>query len=197
MTKVVGLTGGIGSGKSSVLQLFIKKGVVVYIADIEAKNLMNNDKKLIKLLISQFGENTYENGKLNRKYLADKVFTNKKQLQILNAIVHPAVQKHFKKFIKNTNEKFIIYENAILFENGFDLNCDVIITVTAPLNERLERVIQRDSLTKEQVLQRMKNQWDEEKKIERSHYVIYNINWEETVTQFEEIYQKLSALFKS
>ncbi len=197
MTKVVGLTGGIGSGKSRVLNLFTEKGIDVYVADIEAKKLMNHDAKLIKQLVSEFGVQTFNNGVLNRKYLADKVFNNKEQLNILNAIVHPAVQKHFKNVLKNSKEKFIIYENAILFENGFDSNCDVIITITAPKEERIKRVMLRDQMTSEQVLQRMQNQWEDDKKIEKSDYVIYNNNWEDTVKQAEIIYQKLIQRFKS
>ena len=193
-TKVVGLTGGIGSGKSSVLQLFKNKGVTVYVADMEAKNLMQHDENLMNEIIQAFGEKSYENGVLNRVFLANEVFKNTDKLKILNSLVHPAVQKHFKQFLKEINIPFMIYENAILFEKGFDKNCDYIITITAPKELKISRVMERDSFTKQQVLDRMHNQWEDEAKIQKSDFVIENINWENTVKQVEEIYSKLVKL---
>lgn len=193
-TKVVGLTGGIGSGKSSVLQLFKNKGVTAYVADMEAKNLMQHDENLMNKIIQAFGEKSYENGVLNRVFLANEVFKNTDKLKILSSLVHPAVQKHFKQFLKEINDPFMIYENAILFENGFDKNCDYIITVTATKELKISRVMERDSFTKQQVLDRMHNQWEDEAKIQKSDFVIENIDWQNTVKQVEDIYSKLVKL---
>ena len=150
---VVGLTGGIGSGKTTVAKLFSKfNDVAIYIADIEAKKLMSSSEIIKKKLIKQFGESSFVNQKLNRNYISEIVFNDKEKLSILNAIVHPEVKKHFQDFIKkNIDKTYIIYENAILFENGSNLLCDYIITVYANVNTKIERVILRDSSTKEAV----------------------------------------------
>lgn len=194
---VVGLTGGIGSGKTSVLQIFINKGVPVYIADIEAKRIMQSDTALIKRIKKAFGKETYTNEKkLNRAYLAKQVFGNKEKLNQLNAIVHPAVHADLEAFKKHQKTAFFIYENAILFENGSSEFCDYIITVTAPIAMRIERVVKRDKISKKQVKDRMQHQWDDELKIEKSDFVIYNIDWETTEKEVEKLYKKLTELSK-
>ena len=191
---VVGLTGGIGSGKTSVVQLFIDKGIPVYIADIEAKKLMQSNPKISFQIKSIFGEKSYEKGVLNRSYLAKQVFGNSEKLNQLNAIVHPVVHKDFLAFKKTQKAPYLIYENAILFENGSDSLCDFIITVTAPEKTRIERVVQRDRVSPQEVKNRIQHQWDEQLKSEKSNYVIENINWETTKKIVDDIHQILLEL---
>lgn len=193
---VVGLTGGIGSGKTSVLQLFKNRKIPVYIADLAAKKLMQSDAKLISQITAIFGKQTYKKGRLNRAYLAKQVFGNSEKLKQLNAIVHPAVHLDFEAFIKKQNTTYLIYENAILFENGSDSLCDIIITVIAPLNIRIERVVKRDKVTIQQVKDRMQHQWDDALKAEKSDFVIENIDWETTKKRVAVIHKKLVALSK-
>ena len=164
---IVGLTGGIGSGKTTVANFFSEfDDVAVYIADYEAKKLINTSIEIKEKLIIEFGERSFLNNELNRKYISDIVFKNKTKLAILNSIVHPAVKKHFQEFVKNnSNKKYIIYENAILFESKSDENCNIVITVHVPLKNRIKRVMKRDSTSKKEVLQRIKNQWQDDKKI--------------------------------
>ena len=192
----VGLTGGIGSGKTTVANYFIELGMPVYFADKEAKKLMNSSTKIKNKLINEFGENTYKNGELNRKYLANIVFHNKSKLSIINGIVHPAVAKHFAKWVKKQKTKYVIQENAILFENNTASNFDYIITVTAPVDVKIDRIIKRDSTTKEDVLSRMNNQWDDIKKIEMSDFVINNIELSDTKKQIAKLHKKLSKIEK-
>lgn len=190
---IVGLTGGIGSGKSTIASFFKKfKNIAIYIADEEAKKLMCSTA-LKKQIIDEFGESAYVKDTLNRKYISDIVFNDKAKLKALNAIVHPAVKIHFKNFIiENTAKDYILYENAILFENENDTICDVIICVTIPLNLRIERVIKRDNVTKKEVENRIKNQWKEEKKLLLSNYVIYNFSEEKSAKEVKRIHNILT-----
>ena len=188
---VVGLTGGIGSGKTTVLQLFKDLGVSCYIADVEAKKLMNSSKIIRRHLVKEFGADAYQNNKLNRKYIANIVFDNPEKLKVLNSIVHPKVHKHFLKFIKKAKGKYIVYENAILFESGSYKMCNYIITVTAPLDKRIQRVIKRDNVTKTDVLNRIKNQISEEEKIKKSDFVIVNTDLKKTAKLVVEIHDKI------
>ena len=190
-TKVIGLTGGIGSGKSSVLQLFKDRGVPVYMADAEAKHLMQTNVDLIAKIKKSFGEEAYAEGQLNRTFLAQQVFTNPEKLKTLNALVHPEVRKHFKKYLTSVTKPFVIMENAILFESGFDNQCDYIITVTAPQETKILRVEKRDHISAQKVLERMQNQWDDAVKIARSDFVIENLDWQDTIEQVNDIYEKL------
>jgi dephospho-CoA kinase len=173
---IVGLTGGIGSGKTTVLNFFKEfKDIAVYIADIEAKKLMNTSPIIRNKLIKAFGEEAFSENSINREYLSKVVFKDKQQLQILNNIVHPEVANHFKEFVAiNKDKAYVLYENAILFETKNNLFCDYIITVFSSLEERVSRIIQRDTTTREAVLDRMKNQFSDEKKIQQSHYIINN-----------------------
>ena len=191
---VVGLTGGIGSGKTTVVQFFQEfSNVAVYIADIEAKKLMNSSASIQSKIIKEFGNKSYKNNQLNSDFIADIVFKDKKKLAILNAIVHPEVDKHFQKFIiKNKDKSYILYENAILFENKSNSLCDFIITVSAPLETRIQRVMQRDQSTRETVIDRIKNQWIEDKKTLQSNYIIENTSLENTKNQVLIIHNLLT-----
>ncbi|MFH6959653.1 dephospho-CoA kinase [Flavobacterium aquidurense] len=176
MTKVIGLTGGIGSGKTTIANYFAAMGVPVYIADDEAKKVMQS-ASIIKQIKTAFGDFLFENEILNRAKLAEIVFNDADKLSQLNAIVHPAVKQDFELWL-NENKKcsYVVYEAAILFESGRYKECDVIITVTAPEEVRIERVVKRDNTTREQVLSRMKMQWNDEKRISLSNFVINNSN---------------------
>jgi dephospho-CoA kinase len=191
---IVGLTGGIGSGKTTVAKFFSEfKNISIYTADLEAKKLMNSSKIIKDNLIKEFGELAFVNQKLNRKYIAEIVFKDKEKLANLNAIVHPEVKINFQEFVKNNSKKdYIIYENAILFESKSNLICDIIITVFADINTKILRVIDRDSSTKKEVLNRMKNQWQEDKIILQSNYIIYNELLDETKWQVNKIHNILT-----
>ncbi len=174
MTKIVGLTGGIGSGKSTVLNLFRKRGVAVYVADIGAKKLMNEHSQLKKEIINLLGKKSYSDGVLNRKWIARQVFNNPHKLKELNHLVHPRVREDFLSFVKKSTNDIVIYEAAILFESGSDTLCDFVITVTASEEERIKRVVKRDNCTEEEVRKRIKNQMSDEERIKKSDFVIYN-----------------------
>ena len=176
MAKIIGLTGGIGSGKTTIANYFAEMGVPLYIADDEAKKVMQSEK-IVKQIKLAFGDSLFENDVLNRAKLAEIVFNDADKLATLNAIVHPAVKEDFELWLlKNKKYHYVIYEAAILFESGRYKDCDVVVTVIAPEEMRIERVIKRDKTTREQVLSRMKMQWDDEKRISLSNFVINNSN---------------------
>lgn len=191
---IVGITGGIGSGKSTVVKLLAKyPNTAIYTADEEAKKLMNSSKIIADKLILEFGNETYQNGELQRDFLSKIVFQNPEKLAILNSIVHPEVRNHFQNFIKlNQDKLLIIYENAILFESKSNLICDVIITVFASLLVRIERVMQRDHCLNEAVVSRIKNQLNEEIKMLQSNYIIINDTIEHTENQVKYIHNILT-----
>ncbi len=176
MTKIIGLTGGIGSGKTTIANHFLAAGIPVYIADDEARKIMQL-AEIIAEIKKIFGTSIFENDILNRKKLAAIVFNNPEKLELLNLIIHPAVKKHFENWvIKHGMSPFVIYETAILFESGSYKNCDLIITVTAPIESRIQRVIQRDNTTRENVLKRINSQWNDEQRMSKSDFVIENIS---------------------
>ena len=192
MTKIIGLTGGIGSGKTTIAKHFASLGVPVYIADDEAKKLMDNPE-IIEKLQTVFGNEIIENEKIDRKALAQIVFQNPKKLKKLNSIIHPAVKKHFTDWLSaHKNHPIIIKEAAILFESGSYKDCGAIITVTSPLEERINRVMKRDNATRETILHRINNQWTDEQRISKSDYIITNISVNEALTQAEEILKTLN-----
>jgi dephospho-CoA kinase len=187
MTKIIGLTGGIGSGKTTIANYFYSLGIPIYIADDEAKKLMNS-VEIKDAIINTFGEAIVENGNLNREKLAKIVFDNPEDLKKLNAIIHPAVKSHFKKWLLQHKKAMnIIYEAAILFESGSFKNCDYIITVTAPIESRIERVIKRDNTSKEKILKRIAAQWTDAQRILKSDFIIQNDNSKETQQQIQKI----------
>ena len=191
MTKVLGLTGGIGSGKTTVASLFFALGVPVYNADNEAKKLMNESPKIRTKIIALFGVNAYSNGLLNRSYIAQLVFKDKNKLDALNQIIHPAVAAHYSTWLTTQTYPYVVKEVAILFELGAENQFDFILTVTAPKQSRIDRVMQRDAKTSEEVLSIMKNQWDEALKIKKSDFVIHNIDTQLTAKEVEEIHVKI------
>ncbi|WP_339835720.1 dephospho-CoA kinase [uncultured Flavobacterium sp.] len=187
MTKIIGLTGGIGSGKTTVANYLKAKGIPVYIADLEARKITES-KKVINQIEKVFGVDVIENNKVNRAVLATIVFKDKEKLAQLNAIIHPEVKKHFKKWLKSKIDcKFVVKESAILFESGSYENCDAIILVTAPLETRIERTMKRDNVDRESVLQRINNQMPEEEKKIKSDYIIQNTSLKDTHIQLDEL----------
>jgi len=171
----IGLTGGIGAGKSTVASIFKVLGVPVFDADATAKNLLNTDLVLREQVITAFGSETYKNGLLDRKYLATLVFNNSEQLAKLNALVHPATIAAMEKWAFGfTDRPYIIKEAALLFEAGTHEGLDYIIGVTAPVELRIARVMQRDHVLREEVLGRMQHQLDDTEKMKRCNFVIDN-----------------------
>ena len=173
---LVGLTGGIGSGKSTVINHFKELGVNCYQADKEAKKLMDSDQDLIKKIQSSFGDNIYINSKLDRKKLASIVFNNKEKLDLLNSLVHPAVNNHFISYCIGLKDVYIIKEVAIIFETKTQDKFDKIILVKAPKKERINRIINRDKCNRQDAIDRINNQIDDEDKVDKSDYIIENIN---------------------
>jgi dephospho-CoA kinase len=171
----IGITGGIGSGKSIVCEIFEKLNVSVYNADFKAKILTNEDIQIRKKLISRFGNSLFKNNQLDRKKLADIIFTDEEELEFVTSIIHPAVKADFEKWCKqHATEPYIIEEAALLFESGNYKYMDKMVTVYAPEALRLKRVMLRDKMTPEQVKNRMKNQLTDEEKMKRSDFLIYN-----------------------
>ena len=192
--KIIGLTGGIGSGKTTVAKLFEELGVPVYNSDLKAKKLMQNSKELRTAVIDLLGKESYVLQKLNKKYIADKIFDDKELLQKLNAIVHPAVRQDFIKWAKRKSAPYVIQEAAILFENNSYMTFDKIILVKAPKEVRVQRVLTRDAISEKEILTRMENQWDDSKKIPLADYVIENTDLEMTKIQVEKIHHELTKM---
>ena len=191
--KIIGLTGGIGSGKSTVLELFKNLGVKTYSADESAKKLVNTDPNLINLLKSSFGINIYHKGLLNTRKLSKIVFEDTEKLKLLNSIIHPAVARDFKLFLNSINEDYIVKEAAIIFETKSENNYDKIIFIQSPLEIRIERVIMRDNISREEVMKRINNQLDENLIIDKCDYVISNENKEDLEDKVLSIHLDLKA----
>ena len=191
--KIVGLTGGIGSGKSTVLNLFKGYGVKTFSADLSAKKLVNSDIILINLIKDSFGNDIYKNNILDSKKLSRIVFNNPDKLKTLNSIIHPAVASDFKDFLDMNKDHYIIKEAAIIFETKSEKNYDKIILVRAPLEKRIERVMERDKVSKKEVMKRIDNQLDESSIIDKCDYIIDNYNEEDLNEIVLNIHQELSV----
>ncbi|MCB6099364.1 dephospho-CoA kinase [Flavobacterium psychrophilum] len=194
MTKIIGLTGGIGSGKTTIVRLFEAEGIPVYIADDEAKKIMILPET-IHLVGECFGQEVIVNHQIDRKKLSEIVFNHPEKLKELNKIIHPLVKKHFDNWVKKQKSPFVIKETAILFESGSYKYCDQIITVIASEETRVNRVMLRDKCTKEAVLERIKNQYTDSQKTSKSDYIIENENLNEAKLQFSGILKKLKNLY--
>lgn len=191
MTKIIGLTGGIGSGKTTIARYFQDLGFPVYIADEQGKKITNTPE-VLESIKTVFGNEVFDEGILNRAKVSKIVFDNPEKLQKLNAIIHPALAKNFKKWVlKHHNFPYVVKEAAILFESGSYKDCDLIISVVAPLELRIERVMKRDLVTRESVLKRINNQWSDEKRKQNSQYIIENIDLIEAKCQVDEILKKV------
>lgn len=191
----IGITGGIGSGKSTVSAAFVFLGVPYYPSDQRAKWLMNNMPDLIRKIQKIFGEQAYNKEGLNRKWIAQQVFANPGLLQELNHVVHPAVEKDYEEFCEfHKNAPYTLKEAAILFESGSYKGLDKIILVVSPLELRIQRVMERDKLSREEVLKRIENQLSDEEKISKSDYVIQNDGEESILLQVLEIHKQLLSI---
>ena len=193
-TKIIGLTGGIGSGKSTMAAYFASLGVPVYIADEEAKKILYLPEAVNEVR-EAFGEDVFTNGLPDRAKLAGVVFNSPEKLTVLNNIIHPKVRQHFAEWLKlYKSQNFVIKEAAILFESGSYKECDHIILVTAPKELRIQRVMKRDGVTAAQVKERMSHQWEEEKKMELSDYIIENIDLKTAKNKAHSIFLELRKM---
>ena len=192
----VGLTGGIGSGKSHISKIFCRLGVPIYDSDSATKELYQTNQQLKNELICAFGEQTYDaNGVLNRKYLGELVFSDKNNLELINEIVHPEVKLDFEKWLmKNSEAHYIIKEAAILIESKAYLQLDKIIVVSAPINLRINRVMKRDNTTKSEVNKRIKNQLPEKELLSYADYVVINNETDALLPNILTIHNQLLKL---
>ena len=193
---VVGLTGGIGSGKTTIAKLLELKGIPVYDSDKRAKYLMHNSTEIRTALKLEFGDEVYSEEVLNREYLAKIVFGNKDKLKTLNSIVHPVVAKDFQDWIAEQDTEIVVKEAAILFESGAYKTCDVNVTVHTDVEERIERVQKRDGVTREQVLSRINNQWTDEQRNEKSDIIIKNNDVDPTEVNVKKLVEELKDRIK-
>ena len=186
----VGLTGGIGSGKSTVAKIFEVLGIPVYYADDAAKQIMNTDKQLKAALVKNFGEKTYQGGQLDRAYLASVVFADKQKLELLNSLTHPATIRDANRWMLEQTSPYIIKEAALLFESGANKYLDHTIGVYAPAELRIQRAMQRDNATREEILQRMTRQMDEDIKMKLCEFIITNDEQELVTPQVLKLHEQ-------
>lgn len=196
--KIIGITGGIGSGKTTVCLIFENLGIPVYYADIQAKKLMNNNQLLKKKIKNLLGDDAYfANGKLNRAYVGDKIFSDKGLLAQINTLVHPVVQEDSKRWAEQftrENTPYVLKEAALLVENGSYKSLDGLIVVTCPEDIRIQRVIKRDKTTFEAVMKRLKSQLPESDKVKVADFIVNNDGKNALVPQVWKIHQKLSKI---
>jgi dephospho-CoA kinase len=191
--KIIGLTGGMGSGKSIVARFLEYREIPVYDSDKEAKRIISDSPLIHKLLVEKFGEEIYVNEKLNKILLSYLLFHNEKNLKFANSVIHPEVKKDFIQWKAQFQAKpFTVIETAILFESGFDKDVDLVINIAAPRELRIERVQKRDKLTRESILYRMRNQLTEEERKKKADYTIINDNYQAILPQIENILSKLN-----
>jgi len=192
----IGITGGIGSGKTTVAKVFEVLGIPVYYADDAAKKLMNEDEALKQKIKLQFGESVYTNGLLNKKLLSDIVFNAPEKLELLNALVHPATLKDAERWMQLQTTAYTLKEAALIFESGAHQNLDYVIGVTAPAPLRILRSMQRDGVTREDVIARMDKQMDDTIKMKLCDFVITNDEQEMLLPQVIALHEKLLTLSK-
>ncbi|MGM1056987.1 MAG: dephospho-CoA kinase [Bacteroidota bacterium] len=195
--KVAGLTGGMGSGKTTVAGFFRELGVPVYISDEAGKRLMDTSAEVKSQILQIFGEEAYSEGKLNRKYIASKVFNAKEHLEKLNSIVHPAVARDFEEWKNTQTAAYVIYEAAILLETGGESRCDWVILVTARMENRIQRLQKRDQSTVEEIEARLKHQWGDEKKRNLADFEIKNDDLSSTKDQVRNIHEIILKAIKN
>lgn len=195
---VLGITGGIGTGKSTVSEIFSLCGIPVYVADTESKKLTNTSPVIRQKLIKLYGEDIYDNdGLLNKSKLASIIFSDKTQLEKVNNIIHPEVEKNLCEWIVfNSNLNIVAYESAIMFESGFHKLTDKIITVYTPLDIRIDRIVKRDGFSKDKALERIHSQMSDEEKIKLSDYVIVNDGTRSLIQQVLDVMKQLNKDIK-
>jgi dephospho-CoA kinase len=190
----IGLTGGIGSGKSTVAGMFEVLGVPVYYADDAAKKLMNEDAALKEKIIEHFGGEAYKDGTLNRSYIGQQVFKNKEKLALLNSLVHPVTIRDGVEWMRQQTTRYAIKEAALIFESGSQKDLDYVIGVSAPESLRISRTVKRDNITAEAVIMRMKNQIAEDEKMKLCDFVIYNDEQQALLPQVLKLHGQLLAI---
>lgn len=193
----LGITGGIGSGKTSVCRVFNVLGIPFFSADEDARKIMDSDNKIIEKVKTIAGKDVYSSGSLDRTELARLIFNNDNLLKKINAVVHPIVFEHFKSWAKSATAPYVIMEAAILFESGASDLVDRTVTVVTPVEERIERIVRRNNLTREQVLDRIKNQMGDEEKIRLSDYIIYNSEHEMIIPSVLKIHEEILSITKT
>jgi len=189
------VTGNMGCGKTTICEMLISQGIPVYFSDNRAKELMNQDQSLIQHIQKRFGKESYRNGLLNRKWLAERVFNDPKVLNDLNNLVHPVVRQDYIEWVNQQSQGVVAYESAIVLEHGNEGKFDVVILVSCPEKLRLERIQQRDDLTKDEIQSRTRFQWPDEKKRKRADHVIENINLSETEQQVKNVLSLICKQF--
>jgi len=194
MVLKIGLTGGIGSGKSTVAKIFELLNVPVYYADEASKRLYHTDKNLMAAIKKHFGEEVYTNNQLNRSRLAELVFSNPEKLELLNSLVHPPTIRDAQDWMQKQTAPYIIKEAALLFESGSAAGLDYVIGIKAPLHIRIKRVMDRDGVSREQVLHRMNRQMDEEIKMRLCDFIIDNDEQHLVIPQVLKLHEKLQAM---
>lgn len=194
--KIVGLTGGIGSGKTTVALMFKELGIPVYIADKEAKKLTNKSKVIRKKIIALLGEEAYIPSGINKNFVANKIFNDKELLEKVNGIIHPKVAKHFKKWVDKQKGPYCIKEAAILFENDSYKLCDYVILITSPLEDRINRVKKRDQVSRKEIEKRIANQWSDQQKSLLADTIIENTLLETTQEKVKKTHLFLLKSFK-
>lgn len=194
--KIIGLTGGIGSGKTILAKEFSKNYIQVYNSDERAKFLMNNSKDLKDSLIKCFGSNTYVDDSLNKTYLSSLIFNDRKSLELMNSIVHPQVEKDFMGWMKTKDEKYVIYESALIFETGSYKRNDFNILVTSDLSVRINRIMNRDKIDKSLAMLKINNQWKDEKKIPLADYIFVNSSIDENIQTVKKLVTYFNSIYK-
>ncbi len=187
----VGLTGGIGSGKTTVAKIFEVLGIPVYYADDSAKHLMHTDQALKAAILKNFGEESYSGSGINRQYLSDIIFNDPEKLQLLNSLVHPVTLKDAEEWMQQQHAVYAIKEAALIFEAGAQKNLDLVIGVTAPQKLRIERIMERDKLQEPAILKRISRQMNEEEKMRLCDFVVENDEEQLLIPQVVGIHQKL------
>jgi dephospho-CoA kinase len=194
MTKRLGVTGGIGSGKTTVCRIFRVLGVPVFVADNVARDLMEDDPEIRAAINLIAGMDLYASGSLNRKELARLIFNRPELLRRVNAAVHPAVLRHFDEWASVSDAPYVIMEAAILFESGADNLVDRVVTISAPVEERIARVMGRNDLTREEVIRRINNQLEDEEREEQSYYILNNADNEMIIPEILKIHEDMLRL---
>lgn len=193
--KRIGLTGGIGSGKSTAARIFSELGVPVYDSDLRAKEILGSNPEVIEQVKTLLGENAYSQGVPDRKYIAGKVFSDPELLAALNAIIHPAVRKDYRQWAQaNSSCAYTIIESAILFESAFDNQVDEIIVVTAPESLRIERTMKRDECTREAVEKRMQAQMSDSERLRKANHILYAVDYNSLREQIFALDKKLRGI---
>ena len=190
----IGITGGIGSGKSTVARVFHTLGIPVFDADIVAKDIVAKDPQVRKALIKHFGDIVFENGQLNKKYLSGIVFNNAGWIKLLDSIIHPATIKASEIWMEKQNTSYAIKEAALLFEANTANGLDAIIGVYAPVEMRIGRVMHRNRLSREEVLNRIGKQMNEDEKMNLCDYVIYNDEKQAVIPQVLELHKQFTGV---